>query len=425
MSIKIKPFTRYFGGKTNARDELASNLPSDITHIASPFIGGGSFELYCASELDIKVSAYDNFASLVRHWNIMLTRSGEVIRAANKIFPVKSEILTDLIISEKIHSTEPFPNGFPSPEKDIAFAAIIMCMIRQGFNGYYLRRRHFKDVDNPDLAKYKAWDEAYWDEWQVPNLTVECQEWETTLKKHHDTFLFCDPPYVGCDKYYGRYVTKETEYTLKPFQHEQFAEAFLKHEAGGILTYQDDDKGMIRSLYKDLEIIETSWHQGSKASQGKENPTELIIKRAPSEIIDNTEVNGIGDLSDIARVYGMYYDNNQHSDTLCKWIERQFACFNPLYPCRWELGILLRNVPYEKYGCTKDDVRGIIDALLVKGIIISDTNNYHNQPRLGYPKYEVENMDAHIKNMSEIGISIKAAQHFSYDYSGQPQEIIK
>ena len=192
--------------------------------------------MFAAANMDIQVQAYDNMPALVRHWDIMLTRAGEVMRAANRIFPVKRRILNDLIVSEKIHD----PKLFPSPDKDLVFAALAMCMTRQGFNGYYMKTCYFRGLLDPDdptldgktpeskkriaentkvLEGFDEWDEQFWDAWQNKNISVEVQHWELTLAKHKNDFLFCDPPYIGLEDYYGQYETRKTKYKQQKFDH--------------------------------------------------------------------------------------------------------------------------------------------------------------------------------------------------------------
>ncbi len=304
-----KPFMGYIGGKQYHKKKIMSYVPSDIKTMVSPFIGGGSVELYAAVSKGIRVIAYDNFPTLVRHWNIMLEHAGDVIRMANKMFPMKQSILKNLIVSEKIHSKDAFPNGFPSPEYDITFAAICMCMVRQGYNNMYLKRCYFRDRENGDTKRdrFKPWDADSWDNWGNRKISVDCLDWEETLKRHKTDFIFCDPPYVGNEDYYGQYETQITKYKRKPFNHELLAQEFAAHENGGVITYQDDGKGVIRSLYKDFEIIEWKPHQGSRKSQGTDNAIELIILKEPAmRPSKRAGKNGakMGDVNDISRLYG-------------------------------------------------------------------------------------------------------------------------
>lgn len=417
-----KPFIRYMGGKQYAAKKIMSYAPPNLKHMVSPFIGGGSVELYAAANMGIRVEAYDNLHTLVRHWNIMLTRAGEVMRTANKIFPVRKHILKDLVVNEKIHDPS---HILSKPENDVMFAAIAMCMTRQGFNGYYMKTSYFRDVGDPVLARFEQWDENFWDGWQNDNLSVECQDWEITFAKHKHDFLFCDPPYIGLEDYYGQYETRKTKYKLKEFDHEYLAEKCADHRNGIILTYQDDEKGIIRSLYDDplFDIIETSWHQGSRKSQGSEDATELIILKAPAMSPNkrNSKESLLGNPKEICRCYGGIWDMSRYSEqsydpeTLCGWLEITFSALNPEYPPKVSMESLLR-VPYGKYSCTKSDVYAIIKVLLERGIIEKTEGSHKDSVYYGYPSFVVKNMNEHIKEMRAQGIPIKAVPHFSYDY---------
>jgi len=430
------PFIRYMGGKQYACKKLATYLPPNLKEMVSPFIGGGSFELYCGSVHDIRVHAYDNLPTLVRHWNIMLTRAGEVMRTANEIFPVKRRILKDLIVNEKLYDAS---HVLSQPEKDVVFAAIAMCMTRQGFNGYYMKTSYFRgpydpddhDLENPEdaeivakdaaiLARFDPWDEGYWDTWKNDNLSVGLQDWEVTLKKHNNDFLFMDPPYLGLEDYYGQYETKKTQYTRRPFNHEYLAECFANHKNGGIVTYQNDPKGVIKSLYKDFEVIETQWHQGSIASQQKhkDGKKELIILKEPAGRPSKRAIlsQNIGDVENIGRLYGNHNPKHEKPKTLCEFIEGQFSAFDPQNPPRKSMDSILSVVNYCRYTCTKDDVRGIIKYMVDNGIIIEDKDNFHKYPYYGYPKSEITDMNVHIKDMAENNITVKAVPCVWYEY---------
>ncbi len=52
---------RYAGGKSLAVGHVVENLPSRLSRVVSPFIGGGSVEIACARELGVPVQGYDVF----------------------------------------------------------------------------------------------------------------------------------------------------------------------------------------------------------------------------------------------------------------------------------------------------------------------------------------------------------------------------
>ncbi len=63
---------RYAGGKSWAVGYIIENLPNNIKRIVSPFIGGASFEVAVAKELDISVLGFDIFDILVNYWQIQI-----------------------------------------------------------------------------------------------------------------------------------------------------------------------------------------------------------------------------------------------------------------------------------------------------------------------------------------------------------------
>lgn len=60
MAITTKTMLRYPGGKTRAIKVLAPLVPKNTNKVVSPFLGGGSFELYLTG-LGIEVTASDLF----------------------------------------------------------------------------------------------------------------------------------------------------------------------------------------------------------------------------------------------------------------------------------------------------------------------------------------------------------------------------
>ncbi|MGL5079656.1 MAG: DNA adenine methylase, partial [Waterburya sp.] len=69
---QLKSPLRYPGGKSKVVDIITARFPKDIDVLVSPFIGGGSVELW-ASQNGIKVYAYDGFEPLVNFWKMLLT----------------------------------------------------------------------------------------------------------------------------------------------------------------------------------------------------------------------------------------------------------------------------------------------------------------------------------------------------------------
>ena len=403
-----KAFMKYFGGKQYARKMLFECLPKGLTTIASPFVGGGSFELYCGAN-GIRVHGYDNFDALVRHWNIMFDRAYDVMKTVNEIFPVKPQILRHLIKEEKLTSYE----HFPSPEKDLAFAALAICCQLQGFNGFYLRTLYFRGAGDEILEKKAPVpNPEEWRNWKNDNLTVKCQDWRETLKQHKNDFLFCDPPYVGKEELYGPYHTRKTKYQPDPFDHKGLRDKLAIHKGGFLLTYQDDEDGVIRELYKNTDFFhveEKQWHQGSVAyiHGDMKRKTELFIRPAHDK---RGEDKNIGDVDGISRVYGRHklstVSNPQPKPaTLAEKIESIFKSLSTDHPYKMDIESIIRTSDTEYYGCSVNDAQEVVETLVKRGVI-EKTESRTGTIYYGYPKFEVNTTKEHVDTMKELGVNV-------------------
>src|SRR3989338_691289 len=61
---------RYAGGKSLAVGFILELMPDNVERVISPFLGGGSFEVACARELDLPVIASDIFPILATYWKV-------------------------------------------------------------------------------------------------------------------------------------------------------------------------------------------------------------------------------------------------------------------------------------------------------------------------------------------------------------------
>ena len=68
----MKSLLRYPGGKTRALKHITPYFPKDLTEIVSPFFGGGSIEIYYASQ-GVRVFGYEIFEPLVNFWKQTLS----------------------------------------------------------------------------------------------------------------------------------------------------------------------------------------------------------------------------------------------------------------------------------------------------------------------------------------------------------------
>ena len=107
-----------------------------------------------------------------------------------------------------------------------------------------------------------------------PNITVNCEDFKTSINGHPDAFLYCDPPYLlERDKalLYG-----DNGSTHAGFDHRALCD-ILSQRSGWVLSYNDCEE--IRDLYNNYEIREAEWAYGMKNIGGKKmgKSSELLI----------------------------------------------------------------------------------------------------------------------------------------------------
>ena len=81
--VKNKSPLRYPGGKTRACKTLESILKNHFNiklfkNIASPFIGGGSFEFYIQNKYKLNILANDKFTPLYTFWVVLKMNKNKI-----------------------------------------------------------------------------------------------------------------------------------------------------------------------------------------------------------------------------------------------------------------------------------------------------------------------------------------------------------
>ncbi|HEY9645694.1 MAG TPA: DNA adenine methylase, partial [Chroococcidiopsis sp.] len=229
MSVVKSPL-RYPGGKSRAIKLITSLIPQGVTELVSPFFGGGSIELNCASQ-GIQVYGYDSFKPLVAFWNFLLTDCERLVAEVQKHYPLSREQFYAL---QKLHLDE------ETEEQGILF----FVLNRASFSGTTLSggcseesvRLRFTQSSIDRLASF-----------QVRNLSVKLADFHDSLERHPKAFLYLDPPYMIKSTLYGNRGS-----THRGFDHMGLFEK-LRHRTGWILSYNNCEQ--VQDLYKDFKII--------------------------------------------------------------------------------------------------------------------------------------------------------------------------
>ena len=239
---------RYAGGKSLAVGLVIERLPDNLRQIASPFIGGGSIEVACARGLGLDVHAYDVFDVLCSYWKVQLSSPHALARRLRKFKPNR-----DTFSAVKKRLERHWREGDKLNRFDLAAHYYFNSNTSYGphFLGWpsdvYLNaERYSKMVDK--AASFDA-----------PGLSVRCADFQDSITRHYDDFLYCDPPYYleEGNTFCGMYPHRNFPVHHKGFRHDVLRDLLLSHKAGFILSYNDCP--VIRDWYSDCRIETPEW----------------------------------------------------------------------------------------------------------------------------------------------------------------------
>jgi len=242
---------RYAGGKTRAIEVIFHFIPRGTKTLYSPFLGGGSLELYCAS-MGMTVYAFDNFKPLVEFWQCLLTNPMRLADIVRKYYPLPKD---------KFYELQKTQSNFTSKYER---AAVFFVLNRSSFSGTTMtggmspRHPRFTASSIERLKLFKS-----------KNLHVSQADFHATIPKANDNLLYLDPPYLLNQKLYGRNGDMHVG-----FDHNGLAKLLHKYD-NWILSYNNCPE--IHKLYGSFDIRYPEWKYGM--SNDKNSREVLIISK--------------------------------------------------------------------------------------------------------------------------------------------------
>ncbi|MBX2923662.1 MAG: DNA adenine methylase [Chitinophagaceae bacterium] len=240
---------RYPGGKTRAIQFITQFFPSYIQTLVSPFVGGGSIELYMASR-GVRILGYDAFQPLVEFWQCLLNNPHDLAEAVEKYYPLPKE---------KFYELQQTQTQF---ETKLQRAAAYYVLNRSSFSGATL-----SGGMSPQHPRFTITSIERLRNFHNPNIQVQQADFKKSLDDNPGTFAYLDPPYLIKSSLYGKKGDAH-----KDFDHAGLA-AQLKQRKGWLMSYNDCTE--IRALYKGLHIITPNWKYGM--SNDKRSKEVLIF----------------------------------------------------------------------------------------------------------------------------------------------------
>ena len=249
---------RWPGGKSRGAHKIIDYISNENKVCVSPFFGGGSVELLLKTH-GWKIYACDASHSLICFWNYVKNDPIELKKEVQKFMPLTKlefrEIQNKLINNE----VDKIDNIFT--------AAYFYILNRSSFSGTTLSggmspgfpRFNQKSIDK--LIKFSNY---------LNDISFECADFQKTILKYPNSFLFCDPPYWLAKEKSNLYGINGN---LHRFFDNQKLYELLDCRQNWLLCY--NDCSAIRNLYQKYEIISLSWKYG--LGNNKES-SEILIR---------------------------------------------------------------------------------------------------------------------------------------------------
>jgi len=293
---KQKTILRYAGGKSKAIKKIAPFV-EQYDEIVSPFLGGGSLEVYWASS-GKKVFGSDIFDILINFWKTLLETPLELSNELKKIKPNKEtyvEIKEKLLCSPQVQEMlknwkTDFYKRNPVNIIDLELAAYYYfnhnCSYGPGFLGWASNIYMVQEKWEKMISKVESF--------RCPNLNVAHMGFEEAIKENNDKFLYLDPPYY-LDKtsednkmFSGIYPMRNIPVHHNAFEHEKLRELLLSHNGDFVLSYNNCE--FIREMYSDFNFYYPEWHYSmslgeTRIGKNREKMLERSNKKESHEIL--------------------------------------------------------------------------------------------------------------------------------------------
>ena len=247
--MKQKSPLRYAGGKSKAIKILKQYIPPNTKEICSPFFGGGSFEIFLASQ-GIKIYGYDNFEPLICFWNSLLNDKKNLYNRVKTYYPLSKE---------KFYFLQ---KNIKNIEDEIEIGAIFYVLNRCSFSGTGLsggmsnNHPRFTTKQIESLLEFDV------------KFEIKLLSFEKSILQH-DCLIYADPPYLIKQSLYGNKGDMH-----KNFDHNLLAE-ILNKRGNFILCYNNSEE--IKNMYKEHNFHYPKWKYGMGTN--KESNEILIISK--------------------------------------------------------------------------------------------------------------------------------------------------
>lgn len=302
--IKVKPFLKWAGGKSQLLSAIESNLPIEIiesktiTEYFEPFIGGGALFFYLMSEYDVKKAHIsDTNDDLIFTYKVIKNNPEDLIELLNvwesKFKDLDHESKKDVYYPRRarFNKLKDILEYGEYSDDYVLQAAFFIFLNKTCFNGLY--RVNSQGHFNVPMGRYKK--PLICDEENIRNIseilnrkvTIENKSYECCEKDiTKDSFVYLDPPYLPVTE------TSFTSYTKSNFlksDHEKLASFYrnivenngakvLLSNSGYIGDITHDD--FYKREYGNFNIVEVEAKRYINSDGKNRGPVKEILIRS-------------------------------------------------------------------------------------------------------------------------------------------------
>lgn len=216
-NLKVKPFLKWVGGKSQLLNNIRSKYPIEVNSYCEPFVGGGAVLLDIISTKHPKsVLINDINSELINAYVQVQSNVNAVINELSKLQIEYWQLSTDERKEYYLTKREQFNRIKSTTGNQLQESVLFIFLNKTCFNGLY--RVNKKGLFNVPVGAYKQ--PLICDEGNLmavnrllQGVTIQCGDFSQCLDFiQQDTFVYLDPPYRPLSE-----TSSFTSYSNQPF----------------------------------------------------------------------------------------------------------------------------------------------------------------------------------------------------------------
>lgn len=272
----MKSLFRYPGGKNKVRRKIISRAPDNYTSYREPFVGGGGV-FFGITPMPRWIN--DMHSGVIAVYRALRDRPDEFLAACRAI-PCAFKCTPGTGKGRN--------RAFKAPELERLFIeSAVNEEIDEALRYFVLQRcsmcgKVFYGLMRPsDFSAPEGWNVVKGD--FLESCAETLQRVRVTqgdfaplfIESGDEVWIYADPPYIK-DTLAPR-GSKLYAHSFSMADHERLAETVRRCPHQVLLSYDDDDWGIVRSLYKGFDLIEETWKYGGATTSKKTEGKELLV----------------------------------------------------------------------------------------------------------------------------------------------------